>query len=68
MNWNCLIWSILALFSGIIGVSVMAGITEPLDTTELTFILTMVLMINGIVYAKYAAKEGGNNGEDQNQS
>lgn len=46
----------------------MAGITEPLDTTELTFILTMVLMINGIVYAKDAAKEGGNNGEDQNQS
>ena len=67
MNWNCLIWSIMAMFGGIISVLVEAGIAEPLDTRELTFLLLIVCMICAIVYAIDAAKEDDEDG-DQDES
>ena len=62
MNWNCLIWSAIALFNGIFGALVSSGILEPLDTREITFLLTMFCMICAVVFAAAAAKEDDDDG------
>ena len=67
MNWNCLIWSAMALFSGIISALVYSGVAEPLDTREITILLTMLCMISAIIFAKDAAKEDDEDGEDQSE-